>query len=363
MMKPELNNKMTIIQLTTEDSEEKGGVMEEWRNEINPTPQRAITPFLNPCGLSNAFFGLSDNRGGVALILVLWVTVILVAIVGEFAYSMRTEINITRNFKEEEESYQLALAGIERAKMEIFSAKNSPYAYLTEDGVLVFKKGNEKEEEIPERKGELEKGTFSYTITDEDGKLNINTAPLEQIRNIVVSSGVDVTDVDTIVDSILDWRDTNNLHMLNGAEEDYYQSLEQPYSSKDSPFDSVDELLLVKGITPEIFYGSVEKSGSEEEEKTYEGLAQYFTPWGLGQVNTNTAPKKVLEAIYGTAQAENFIKQREAGVQQGNIVPSVFTITSTGTAIDGKIKRVIKTIVRREGDKLKTLYWNDNFII
>ncbi|MDP3297869.1 MAG: type II secretion system protein GspK [Thermodesulfovibrionia bacterium] len=309
---------------------------------------------------------LKNERGGVALILVLWVMVILTAIVGEFAYSMRTELNITRNFKEEEESYQLALAGIESAKMEILLAKNSLYVYLTEDGILVFKK--EKEEEIPERKGELGKGTFSYTITDEEGKLNINTAPPEQIKSIIISSGVDVTDVDTIGDSIIDWRDTNNLHMLNGAEEDYYQSLENPYSSKDGPFDSIDELLLVKGVTPEIFYGSrkegedEEKSG-EDEKKEYEGIAQYFTPWGSGQLNINTAPQKVLEAVFGAAQSENFIKQREAGVQQGNIVPSIFTITSTGTTIDGKIKRTIKTTIRREGNKLKTLYWDDNFIL
>ena len=317
---------------------------------------------------------LLKNESGVALILVLWVMVILVAIVSEFAYSMRTELNIPRNFKEEEESYQLALAGIECAKMEIILAKNSLYAYLTEDGILVFQK--EKEEEIPERKGELGKGTFSYTITDEEGKLNINTAPPPQIRYIISNSGVDVTDIDTIVDSIIDWKDTDNLHMLNGAEEDYYQSLENPYSSKDGPFDSIDELLLVKGVTPEIFYGSMkeeedkeknegdEEKNGEDEEKEYESIAQYFTPWGSGRLNINTASQKVLEAVFGAAQAENIIKQRTANpALQGAIKPSVFTITSTGTTIDAKIKRTIKTTIRREGNKLRVLYWNDNFIL
>jgi hypothetical protein len=52
---------------------------------------------------------LRDASGAVALILVMWVMVILIAIVGEFSYSMRTELNITRNFKEEEEAYQLRL--------------------------------------------------------------------------------------------------------------------------------------------------------------------------------------------------------------------------------------------------------------
>lgn len=317
------------------------------------------------------YFGnlLKNERGGVALILVLWVMVILVAIVGEFAYSMRTELNITRNFKEEEESYQLALAGVERAKIEILSAKDASYTYLNEDEILVFK----KDDENPERQGSLGSGDFSYTITDEDRKLNINTASPPLIRYIIDNSGVDITDVDVIVDSIIDWIDADNLHMLNGAEEDYYQSLEKPYSCKDGPFDNINELLLVKGITPEIFYGSrkegedEEKSG-EDEKKEYEGIVQYFTLWGSGLINVNTAPQKVLEAVFGAAQAENIIRQRGTGpiltsVPGGAITSFVFTIISTGTTADGKIKRLVKTTVRREGNKLKTLYWDDNFIL
>ena len=317
------------------------------------------------------YFGnlLKNERGGVALILVLWVMVILVAIVGEFAYSMRTELNITRNFKEEEESYHLALAGVERAKIEILSAKDASYTYLNEDEILVFK----KDDENPERQGSLGSGNFSYTITDEDRKLNINTASPPLIRYIIDNSGVDITDVDTIVDSIIDWIDADNLHMLNGAEEDYYQSLEKPYSCKDGLFDNINEMLLVKGITPEIFYGSrkegedEEKSG-EDEKKEYEGIAQYFTLWGSGLINVNTAPQKVLEAVFGAVQAENIIIQRGTGpiltsVPAGAITSFVFTIISTGTTADGKIKRLVKTTVRREGNKLKTLYWDDNFIL
>ena len=312
---------------------------------------------------------LKNEKGGVALILVLWVMVILVAIVGEFAYSMRTELNITRNFKEEEESYQLALAGIERAKIEILSAKDALYTYLNEDDVLVLK----KDDENPERQGSLGSWNFSYIIIDEDGKLNINTASPPQIRYIINNSGVDITDVSIIVDSIIDWIDADNLHMLNGAEEDYYQSLEKPYSCKDGIFNSINELLLVKGITPEIFYGSTkegedEGKNGEDEKKEYEGIAQYFTIWGSGLINVNTAPQRVLEAVFGAARAENIIIQRGTGpiltsMPGAAITSFVFTIISTGTTADGKIKRLVKITVRREGNKLKTLYWDDNFIL
>ncbi|MEE8328630.1 MAG: hypothetical protein V3R54_01725 [Thermodesulfovibrionia bacterium] len=302
---------------------------------------------------------IKDDKSGVALILVLWIMVMLIAIVGEFTYSMRTELNIARNFKEEEESYQLALAGIEHAKLEILSAKEPFYVYINEEGILVF--GQKKEISVV-RHGELENGIFSYTITDEDGKLNINTASLPQLKYIIKKTGVDVTEVDTIVDSIIDWRDANNLHMLNGAEEDYYQSLENPYSCKDGPFDSIDELLLVKGVKREIFYGM-----KNDEEKKYSGIEQFFTAWSSNRININTAPREVLEAVLGLKAADNIINQRVTGtiltpVSGGSTTSFFFTIISTGSAKDGKINRTVKTTLKKNGDKLEVIYWNDNLI-
>ena len=55
----------------------------------------------------------------------------------------------------------------------------------------------------------------------------------------------------------MDWRDKDNLHRLNGAEDDYYLSLPQPYKCKNGDFTSIEELLLVRGVTPEIFYGGL----------------------------------------------------------------------------------------------------------
>lgn len=289
------------------------------------------------------------KESGIALILVLWTIVMLGAIVGEFAYSMRTELNITRNFKEEEEAYQLALAGIEHAKLEILSTEEPQYPYINKDGILIFKKGDEN----PERKGSFKNSTFSYLIINEDGKLNINTALLEQMRYLIENSELELEtkEVDTIVDSIIDWRDTDNLHMLNGAEEDYYQSLPRPYSSKDGQFDIIEELLLVKGVTPEIFHS----------------ISQYLSAKNSNKININTAPKVVLETVFGISVAENIIKQREIGpilnpIGNSTVNSTFFTIVSTGANIDGTIKRSIKTILQREEDKLNTIYWNDNWI-
>ncbi len=309
---------------------------------------------------------LHDERGGVALVIVIWIIVVLIAIVGEFSYSMRTEINIARNFKEEEEAYQLALAGIEQAKLELLSAKTNAVVYLDEDNELVFGNDSEDKEKL-ERKKDLGNGSFTYTITDEDGKLNINTESLERLKYIFLETGIDITEVDTIADSVIDWRDPDDLHMLNGAEEDYYRSLDKPYSCKDGPLDSLDELLLVKGMKKEYLYGSKKEEENADEEQAYDGVEKYFTVYKSNGININTAPMAVLEAIFGVDAATNIMSQRDAGpismpMFNGKISSEIITIISTGTVADGAIKRSIKTVVHKKDRELETLYWNDNVI-
>lgn len=302
------------------------------------------------------------QAGGVALILVVWVMVVLIAIVGEFSYSMRTEINITRNFKEDEQAYHLAVAGLEAAKAEILSAKDPSKMYVAEDKVLLFDRDSEA---APVREEDLGNGKFKYNINDEDGKLNINTATEAQLKQFFLNAGLEATDVDTIVGSILDWIDTDDLHRLNGAEEDYYQSLEAPYSCKDGPLSSVDELLLVKGMTPEVLYGPKESGRAQGGA----GLAQYLTvATPDNKINVNTAPKAVLDVILTPEAADSIILQRETAqvtVLSGSyskVSSDFFTIISTGSNTDGTIKRTIKTIVHRKGGGLEAIYWNDNII-
>lgn len=307
---------------------------------------------------------VSGQDGGVALVLVIWVIVVLIAIVGEFSYSMRTEINITRNFKEEEQAYQLALAGIETAKAEIMLTADISRMYLNDDGVLVL----DPDKDLPERKETLGNGKFEYTVTDEDGKMNLNTETPIHLRNLLTNAGLETEDIDTIADSIMDWRDPDDLHMLNGAEDDYYESLEVPYSSKDANFDSALELLLVKGVTKDIFFGTKPDVQDDKEEKpAYDGIGKYFTVYGSGQINVRSAPRAVLEAIWGPDYANNTMALRAEGVavpamQGAKVTSDYFTIVSTGYNMDGTIKRTVKTVLQRSEDILDTVYWNDNYI-
>ena len=100
---------------------------------------------------------VANEAGFGALIMVIWIVVMLMAIAGEFSYSMKTEINIMTNFKEEEEAYRLALAGMEKAKMELLLMKQPDYVYFDESTRLMLGEPGEEEqlpaaEEYPPKK-------------------------------------------------------------------------------------------------------------------------------------------------------------------------------------------------------------------
>lgn len=98
-----------------------------------------------------------------------------------------------------------------------------------------------------------------FGITDEASKINLNTATEAQLLKLVrLALGDDEeTDPQQIVNAILDWRDSDPAPRGEPAdtEGEYYRKLETPYRVKNGPFDSVEELLLVKGVTGNLLYG------------------------------------------------------------------------------------------------------------
>ena len=98
-----------------------------------------------------------------------------------------------------------------------------------------------------------------FGVTDEAAKLNLNVATEAQLLLLVSAAVVDHEEIDpqAIVDAILDWRDSDSDARGESAdtEGDYYAALEKPYAVKNGPFDTVEELLLIKDVTPQVLYG------------------------------------------------------------------------------------------------------------
>ena len=240
---------------------------------------------------------------GIALLMTLWVLTILMVLVFSFSFMTRTETFATLSFKEGTEKKFLAEAGIERAIMELF------YRNLNKNQVAVPEGSEVWKIDGTPYKDKLADGEYSVSITDESGKIGINAitdATSDILRNLLKNSGVQEEEVNTIVDSILDWKDADDLIHLNGAESDYYMSLPNPYKAKNANFDTLEELLLVKGMTPEILYGNGEKKGVID-------LLTVNSNLNMTKININAAPKGVLIAIPGITPeiADGIISYRE----------------------------------------------------
>jgi len=87
-----------------------------------------------------------------------------------------------------------------------------------------------------------------FGLMPESGKLNINTATYDEL---LLLPGM----TEDVADSIIDWRDADDTPRTNGAENDYYPNLTDPYTTKDSNFETVEELLMVRNVTREMLYG------------------------------------------------------------------------------------------------------------
>ena len=216
---------------------------------------------------------------------------------------------------------------------------------------------------LPRKDVELGGGRFEYTITDEEGRLNVNAANPERLDRLLREYGLDKSDRDTIVDSIQDWRDPNDNYRINGAEsEDYYLKRPVPYRARNASLESVQELLQIKGVTEALFHGTAERSG----------LVRDVTVRTPGQINVNTARKNVLAAL-GLAEAQ--IGQIVATRCEGPLQPAALSayggrgLTTTSRTfridakglVDGRVASHITAVVQKRQDQgggsMTTMEW------
>jgi general secretion pathway protein K len=300
---------------------------------------------------------------GIALLMVLWVLTILMVLVLSFSFMTRTDTYATLSFTEGTEKKLLAEAGIERGILELFYRNTNKNQAIILEGEEVWRTDGRP------YKDQMGQGEYSVRITDESGKIDINMvsdANSDILRNLLKNLGIPEEEANTIVDSILDWKDADDLHHLNGVESEYYMSLPNPYEAKNADFDTLEELLLVKGMTAEILYGNNEKKGIIDLLTIYSKTSR---------INVNAAPKEVLMAIPGITPeiADSIISFREqdelrsaadVGIppESSRYVTYVgstkYTIDSTGIKGNSKTGFNVRATVNIEGvNNYKYLYY------
>ncbi len=316
------------------------------------------------------------RNDGIALVSVLWILVLLTAIVAEFAYSMRTEIIITRNFKEATQAHYIAHSGVMRAVVEIIRKKEMEANNLTST-----------DETAPDTIWRLNApispqtfgaGEFSVHIDNAAGLIDINSAGENLLWLMVDTLDISENEKAVIVDSILDWRDKDDFHRLNGAENRYYKSLPEPYACKNAAFDSAAELLLVRGIRPELFYDNLKTIVTVIPETKAKRRGKRHPSHAAAKmvgrkININAAPQQLLKALPQLAPQQvqallnyrasgDFISMEEIRDLIGTeafsaISPYItlalspnYTIRAEGRIHGSSVRQIIQAMVRIDGN-------------
>jgi len=304
---------------------------------------------------------LRKSQRGVALILTLLITAILVTLIVEFNYSTQVDLRIAGNFRNDLQAHYLAKSGINIAISYLkYDLENTDTDTLDEDWAKPYPP-------IPVGEG------FVKVITeDENAKININKVVTdegkvnEQLRDILHRL-FEMTEADVaILDAIIDWIDPDDEPLSEGAESSYYGSLDPPYACKNGPLDTLSELLMIKGVTDEV-YGKIFK---------------YLTIYSNGTININTAGKDVLMCLdegMDESMAGGIIGYRGetpfegANWQQAlrdviknddvyNGISKILGVTSNAFSVEsiGLVERVekkIRAVINREEKQISCRYW------
>jgi general secretion pathway protein K len=320
-----------------------------------------------------ALHGCGCRRGG-ALLTVLWLSAALSAIAFSLANNVRGETERASTYVDGLRAYYLATGGLDRALLYV------DWGYQLPDGTPRYWVPG-----IPILRFQFPTGEAEVEIIPEGAKININRAEPEQLYALLLGAGSDPARAREITLGIVDWR---------GAAPDgptefdrFYLSLNPSFRSRHTSFEEIEELLLIKGMTPEIFYGSFAR-GPEGRLVPRAGLRECVTVYGSGgAVDVNSAEPAVLSAVGLAPDAVAYIvasRQRMPFRSLEQLAPiagseaaqrlrigggSIFTLRSTAHLHlpDGKLsdsRRSVAAMYKRlppeAGERYHLLRWYDN---
>jgi general secretion pathway protein K len=214
------------------------------------------------------------RRRGSALLAVLWLTAVLAAIGFSLASTVRGEAERSATGVDTTRAYYLASGAIQRAILYMLWGRNPAGTYSFPSGEAVV-------EVIPEA-----------------AKFNINRASPVDLFRLLENLGVDSDRAQTIAGAIVDWRSPAQAY---SPYDQYYLSLTPSFRARHASFEEIEELLLVQGMTPDIYYGtyvSVDDGAGVRKLVPRGGLADCVSVFGgAGGFDVNTTAPAVLLSL------------------------------------------------------------------
>jgi general secretion pathway protein K len=183
------------------------------------------------------------RQRGIALMLVMWVLTLLTVMAVSLTVSRRTEIALTDNHVESARFRALAEAAIAYTALHYMT----PEAQIDADQETAWLPNGQP------RTWYFGDSELSLRVFNESSRYDLNQLQPETLRTLLEVLGLIPEDADALTAAIVDWRDEDDLALLNGAEDSDYEQAGRALGAKDAPYEAVEELRQVLGMTPEIY--------------------------------------------------------------------------------------------------------------
>jgi general secretion pathway protein K len=250
----------------------------------------------------------AEQRGS-ALLAVLWLSLALSAIAFSLATTVRGETERTSTAVDGIRSYYLATGAIERAILYMQWGKQF-YSPGTPVLRMSFPTGETEVEVVPET-----------------AKYNVNRATPEDLMRLMASLGTRADQAQEVVMAILDWRSTGAISGLD----QYYLSLVPSFRARHASFEEIEELLVLKGMTTDLYYGSYDRDAGGRLFR-HGGLNECLSVYGsTDRFDVNTAHPAVLGSLgLSPQQVQSLVERRRRQPFLNNADLGDYTQGATG---------------------------------
>jgi len=261
------------------------------------------------------------NQRGIALLLALGVITVLLTTALEFYRQVRVGLAIAGVSRDRHLTREMAASGAHAAMAILLKDRSE-----TETDTLFEEWADPEVLQNAATELGFEQGKLEIFIEDELGRIQVNALVkppngndfnpgqlhvweryLDRLISDLKSLEVDPplefpeeTTANTIVNTVKDWLDfgdDDNVSGLTGAEKEYYLEQEQPYTPANGAMVDLRELLLIKGITEELYYGHQDLGGMLHAMTVHGVDIQQSNLTYTGKININTASLAVLRAL------------------------------------------------------------------
>lgn len=327
--------------------------------------------------VSARFSSTCDRERGIALLAVLWAVTLLELMALALTNTVQDEVRTATYRKEAAQAYAIACGGLEAA---ILALAYPPPENAEQPPFWIWKKG-QREGFVP-----FQGGRARLLIENESGKVDLNASSRAQVVRLFEARGLNAPAAEELAGAIVHWRTTDQPDDPDvQALDEYYQRA--GIHPRHGRFQSVEEVLNVRGMSREIFYGTVEVSRQGTIQQKY-GVGDDLTvTYGAAPVNVNYASEYALrsapgvgpdlaKAIISERRREPFRSVTEIGDRTAMLLPdeslaylttgegNAYSIVSEGEIAGSRVRRAVKALIQIDSQaapRHRLVAWYDDY--